>query len=79
MRTVSRRSHPKKLLGLDREVLIPAALGATIDSTNAGQRAYREVEERAHPGRVPRRVAAYELGIERVIEAGRPRGRRGYT
>jgi glutamate dehydrogenase (NAD(P)+) len=42
-------------------------------------RAFREVDERARVGGVPLRVAAYELGIERVIEAGRLRGRRGYT
>jgi glutamate dehydrogenase (NAD(P)+) len=43
------------------------------------RRAYREVEERARANEVPLRVAAYELGIERVIEAGRLRGHRGYT
>ncbi len=42
------------------------------------RRAYREVEERARAGGVPLRVAAYELGIERVVEAGRLRGQRGY-
>lgn len=139
----------EELLGLDCEVLIPAALGGAIHSANADgirarmiiegannpttpaadeilnandvlvipdvlanaggvivsyfewaqnlqhfswdeqqvndrlatrmRRAYREVEERAFRGHVPLRVAAYELGIERVIEAGRLRGRRGYT
>lgn len=43
------------------------------------QLAYRQVEERARAGRVSLRVAAYELGIERVVEAGRLRGRRGYV
>jgi len=42
------------------------------------RRAYREVEARARDGRVPLRVAAYEVGIERVVEAGRLRGHRGY-
>lgn len=42
------------------------------------RRAYREVEQRARAGGVPLRVAAYELGIERVVEAGRLRGHRGY-
>jgi glutamate dehydrogenase (NAD(P)+) len=43
------------------------------------RRAYRTVERRARAGKVPLRVAAYELGIERVVEAGRLRGHRGYT
>lgn len=43
------------------------------------QRAYREVQARALAGGVPLRVASYEMGIERVIEAGRLRGQRGYT
>ncbi|MGO9495814.1 MAG: Glu/Leu/Phe/Val family dehydrogenase [Solirubrobacteraceae bacterium] len=43
------------------------------------RRAYREVHDRAHAGGVTMRVAAYELGIERVIEAGRLRGHRGYA
>jgi glutamate dehydrogenase (NAD(P)+) len=43
------------------------------------QRAYRQVDERASADGVSLRVAAYELGIERVIEAGRLRGHRGYT
>jgi len=39
------------------------------------RRAYLEVNERAERGdRVPLRVAAYELGIERVVEAARARG-----
>ena len=42
------------------------------------RRAYRDVEARARAGGVPLRVAAYELGIERVVEAGRLRGHRGY-
>ncbi len=43
------------------------------------QRAYQQVQRRAQADRVPLRVAAYELGIQRVIEAGRLRGRSGYT
>jgi glutamate dehydrogenase (NAD(P)+) len=43
------------------------------------RRAYREVEQRATAGGVPLRIAAYELGIERVVEAGRLRGQRGYV
>ena len=43
------------------------------------RRAYREVEHRAHPCGVSLRVSAYELGIERVIKAGRLRGHRGYV
>jgi len=41
--------------------------------------AYGQVAERARAGRVSMRVAAYELGIERVVEAGRLRGHRGYA
>jgi glutamate dehydrogenase (NAD(P)+) len=42
--------------------------------------AYREVEERAErDGRVPLRVAAYELAIERVLEATRLRGFGGHA
>ncbi len=36
--------------------------------------AYREVSSRAEADGVPLRVAAYELGIERVVEASRTRG-----
>jgi glutamate dehydrogenase (NAD(P)+) len=43
------------------------------------RRAYREVEGRARANEVPLRVAAYELGIERVVAAGRLRGHRGYV
>jgi glutamate dehydrogenase (NAD(P)+) len=43
-------------------------LGAQI------RRAYREVEHRARVAGVPLRVAAYEIGIERVVEAIRLRG-----
>jgi len=43
------------------------------------RRAYGEVAERARAGGVPMRVAAYELGIERVVEAGRLRRHRGYV
>jgi len=140
---------PSELIGLDCEVLIPAALGGTIHSANAGsvrarmiiegannpttptadqilndsgvlvvpdvlanaggvivsyfewaqnlqhfswderevndrlgarmRRAYRKVEERAHATQVSLRVAAYELAIEQIVEAGRLRGHRGYT
>jgi glutamate dehydrogenase (NAD(P)+) len=39
------------------------------------RRAYREVTSRARSGEgVPLRVAAYQLGIERVVEAARLRG-----
>ena len=43
------------------------------------RRAYRTVEERARASQVPLRAAAYELAIERVVDAGRLRGRRGYS
>jgi glutamate dehydrogenase (NAD(P)+) len=42
-------------------------------------RAYGEVAERARTSRTPMRVAAYELGIGRIIEAGRLRRHRGYV
>jgi glutamate dehydrogenase (NAD(P)+) len=38
------------------------------------RRAYREVHDRARQDDVSLRVAAYELGIERVLEAARTRG-----
>jgi glutamate dehydrogenase (NAD(P)+) len=38
------------------------------------RRAYREVSRRAARDHVPLRVAAYELGIERVLEAAKDRG-----
>jgi glutamate dehydrogenase (NAD(P)+) len=38
------------------------------------RRAYGEVAERARAGDVPMRLAAFELGIERVAEAARTRG-----
>jgi glutamate dehydrogenase (NAD(P)+) len=38
------------------------------------RRAYREVNGRAARDQVPMRVAAYEVGIERVLEAARARG-----
>lgn len=41
--------------------------------------AYGEVAQRARAGSVPLRIAAYELGIERVVEAGRLRRHRGYV
>ena len=43
------------------------------------RRAYREVAERSRTGRTSMRVAAYELGIARVVEAGRLRRHRGYV
>jgi glutamate dehydrogenase (NAD(P)+) len=44
------------------------------------RRAYREVRERAERGgEVPLRIAAYELAIERVLEATRARGYGGYA
>jgi glutamate dehydrogenase (NAD(P)+) len=36
--------------------------------------AYREISERASESDVPLRVAAYEAGIDRVVEAARTRG-----
>ena len=41
--------------------------------------AYREVEHRAHATGVSPRVAAYEIGIERVVEATRLRGIGGFA
>jgi glutamate dehydrogenase (NAD(P)+) len=38
------------------------------------RRAFEEVSERAREGDVSLRIAAYELGIERVVEAARARG-----
>jgi glutamate dehydrogenase (NAD(P)+) len=38
------------------------------------RRAYREVNDRATQEQVPMRIAAYELGIERVLEAAKDRG-----
>ena len=38
------------------------------------RKAFREVSARAKEGKVPLRIAAYELGIERVVEASRTRG-----
>ena len=38
------------------------------------RRAFREVAARAHENGTPLREAAYELGIERVVEAAPPRG-----
>jgi glutamate dehydrogenase (NAD(P)+) len=43
------------------------------------RRAYREVEQRSNRRRVSLRVAAYELAIERVLEATRLRGYGGYA
>ena len=43
-------------------------LGTTI------RRAYREVSSRAREDDVPMRVAAFELGIERVVDAASTRG-----
>lgn len=43
------------------------------------QRAFAEVHERSEATGVPLRIAAYELGISRVVEAGRLRGHRGYA
>ncbi len=38
------------------------------------RRAYREVAARAEKDEVPFRLAAYEVGIERVADAARTRG-----
>lgn len=140
---------PEDLIALDCEVLIPAALGGTINAANAGsirarmlvegannpttrkadeilndkgvvvipdvvakaggvivsyfewaqdlqhfgwderevndrlasrmRRAHAEVAERASAGRISMRIAAYELGIGRVVEAGRLCRHRGYV
>ena len=43
------------------------------------RRAYGQVSERARAGHTSMRVAAYELGISRVVEAGRLRRHRGYV
>lgn len=41
--------------------------------------AYAEVAARADAQQTSMRIAAYELGIERVVEAGRLRGHQGYA
>lgn len=41
--------------------------------------AYAQVAERANAGQTSMRIAAYELGIGRVVEAGRLRRHRGYV
>jgi len=38
------------------------------------RRAFREVHTRAREDKVPLRIAAYEIGIERVVEAAKTRG-----
>jgi glutamate dehydrogenase (NAD(P)+) len=38
------------------------------------RKAFREVSERAQEAGLPLRTAAYELGIERVVDASRTRG-----
>ena len=38
------------------------------------RRAFREVADRARENSTPMRPAAYELGIERVVEAASTRG-----
>jgi len=38
------------------------------------RRAFREVAERAETGGVPLRTAAFEVGIQRVVEAAETRG-----
>lgn len=42
-------------------------------------RACRAVQERARTDGVSMRIAAYEMGIEKVVDAGRLRGHRGYV
>jgi glutamate dehydrogenase (NAD(P)+) len=42
-------------------------------------KAYAQVAERAHANQTSMRIAAYELGIGRVLEAGRLRRHRGYV
>jgi glutamate dehydrogenase (NAD(P)+) len=41
---------------------------------NIIRRAYRDLSDRSERDQVPMRVAAYQLGIERVLEAARDRG-----
>jgi glutamate dehydrogenase (NAD(P)+) len=41
--------------------------------------AYAQVAERTHANNTSMRIAAYELGISRVVEAGRLRRHRGYV
>jgi glutamate dehydrogenase (NAD(P)+) len=41
---------------------------------NVMRRSFREVDERAEADGVPLRIAAYMIGIERVVEAARTRG-----
>ena len=41
---------------------------------NVMRRSYREVDERARADDVPLRIAAYMIGMERVVEAARTRG-----
>lgn len=43
------------------------------------RKAYEQVAERARGRGTTLRLAAYELGIERVVEAGRLRRHRGYV
>jgi glutamate dehydrogenase (NAD(P)+) len=43
------------------------------------RKAYAQVAERAHANQTTMRIAAYELGIGRVLEAGRLRRHRGYV
>jgi glutamate dehydrogenase/leucine dehydrogenase len=38
------------------------------------RKAYKAVHDRSEKDEVPLRVAAYELGIERVVDAARTRG-----
>jgi glutamate dehydrogenase (NAD(P)+) len=38
------------------------------------RKAYRDVVSRAREEKLPLRTAAYEVGIERVVEAARTRG-----
>ncbi len=43
------------------------------------RKSYAQVAERAHANQTSMRIAAYELGIGRVLEAGRLRRHRGYV
>jgi glutamate dehydrogenase/leucine dehydrogenase len=60
--------------GIDAEALVEhmqsdgGKLGAVM------RRAFREVNARAEQDEVPLREAAFEVGIERVVEASRTRG-----